>query len=270
MTRLGLSLFAGVMMLALASGCPKDSGGQADTSAEGAPTTSAPPPETSAPPPATDEAPSDAPDNPCDENPCSPSADAGEAPVEDPVNPCGDTEEEAEMPADDVTQVVLETTKGAIVLAVHADWAPIGAAHFLELVEAGFYDGAPWFRVIDGFMAQCGVSADVAMNVEWGEKTIMDEPVVMGNKRGYISFGKTGAPNSRSTHIFINFGDNTGNLDPQGFSAFAEVVEGMEAADSLTRCEYRDQGGLAAKGGLERFKSQFPEADFITRAYIKE
>jgi peptidyl-prolyl cis-trans isomerase A (cyclophilin A) len=180
------------------------------------------------------------------------------------------------------TRVVLETTRGQIVLEVHPDWAPLGAAHFIELVKLGFYDGAPWFRVIDRpdpadptgaklapFVAQCGIAADPELNARWGEANIQDDPVVMGNTRGRVAYGKTEEPNSRSTHIYINFGDNS-RLDARGFAAFAEVVEGMEAADSLFRCEYEDQDKLAAAGGLADFQAKFPEADYILRAYIAE
>ncbi len=167
------------------------------------------------------------------------------------------------------TTVVLETTKGDIVLDVHHDWSPLGAAHFIELVKLGFYDGAPWFRVINRFVAQCGISADPQLNAAWGEKTIPDEPVLKGNQPGNVAFGKTAAPDSRSTHFYINYGDNSASLDPQGFSAFAEVVDGMDVALSLARCEYQNQQGLALAGGLAAFAAAFPEADYIKRAYIK-
>ena len=109
--------------------------------------------------------------------------------------------------------MVLETTKGDIVLEVHPEWAPLGAA-LPELVNLKFYDGAPWYHVLDGFVAQCGVSADPKLNATWMEKTIKDEPVVQGNKTGYVwRFGKSGAPNSRTTHIFINMADNSQSLD---------------------------------------------------------
>jgi len=180
---------------------------------------------------------------------------------------------EGEMPGETAqagtTQVVLETTKGNIVLTVHNDWAPIGAAHFLELVNAKFYDGAPWFRVKEGFVAQCGISADPALNKEWGEKTIDDEPVKQGNQAWYVAFGKTGLPNSRSTHIFINLGDNTRWLDAQDFACFAQVTEGIDVVQKLYRCEYDDQEGLAADGGLAAFKQMYPNADYIAKAYVR-
>jgi peptidyl-prolyl cis-trans isomerase A (cyclophilin A) len=171
--------------------------------------------------------------------------------------------------AEAATNVVLETTRGDIVLAVHHEWSPLGAEHFIELVDTGFYDGAPWFRVIDGFVAQCGISADPAMNTEWGERTFEDEPVIQGNLPGFVAFGKSSMPNSRSTHIYINYADNSSNLDPQGFSCFAEVIEGLDVALELHRCEWYDQGGLARKGGLGRFKEAHPEADYITKAVVE-
>lgn len=176
---------------------------------------------------------------------------------------------EAKPPAG-VTKVVFETTKGNITLEVHPEWSPLGAAHFLELVNLKFYDGAPWFRVLEGFVAQCGVSADPKLNAEWMEKTIQDEPVVQSNQAGYVAFGKSGLPNSRSTHIFINMADNTGALDSQGFSCFAKVTEGMDVVAKLERVEYQDQQGLSMAGGMEAFKKMFPKADYIKKAYIKK
>ena len=67
-------------------------------------------------------------------------------------------------------------------VAVHEEWAPLGAKQFLELVEAGHYDGCTFFRVINKFMAQFGISGDVAAQRRWRGKAIKDEasPVVGG------------------------------------------------------------------------------------------
>ena len=174
------------------------------------------------------------------------------------------------MDQQSITNVVFETTSGDILIEVHPDWSPLGAQRFLDLVNDGFYNGAPWFRVIEGFVAQCGIAADPELNLKWGEDTFADEPVVQGNAPGYLAFGKSSLPDSRSTHIFINFRDNSGGLDPQGFSCFARVAEGMDIALGLHKCEWNDQYGLTQPGGLEKFKQAFPEADFITKAYVKE
>jgi peptidyl-prolyl cis-trans isomerase A (cyclophilin A) len=171
--------------------------------------------------------------------------------------------------------VRLECSRGDIVLEVHPEWQPIGAAHFIELIKAGFYDGAPWFRVIDGFMAQTGIAADPNQNTEWSARTIVDEDLVMGCERGFVAFGKSSLPNSRSTHFFINFADNRRFLDPQGFAAFAVVVEGMDVADELQRIPDEElaetglsQPSLAQPGGMRAFGKAFPDADYIVRAVL--
>jgi cyclophilin family peptidyl-prolyl cis-trans isomerase/Tol biopolymer transport system component len=203
-----------------------------------------------------------------EEAPATP-ADETEEPVAD-LAPAPDDETTAkEDPMDTSTfNVRLATTKGDIVLTVHPEWAPVGAAHFRELIEAGFYDGAPWFRVLGGFVAQCGISADPAMNAKFGEATINDEAVKQGNKPGFVAFGQSSLPNSRSTHFFINYVDNS-RLDGMGFACFAEVTEGMDIARQLSQVEYSDQGRLAREGGLEDFRRRHPEADYITTATIE-
>ncbi|MBN2080996.1 peptidylprolyl isomerase [bacterium] len=172
--------------------------------------------------------------------------------------------------AGSVTTVVFETTKGNMVIEVHEEWSPIGAPHFLELVRDGYYDNTPFFRVIPGFVAQFGLSADPELSRKWGEEKIKDEPVVQGNLPTYLSYAKPGLPNNRTTQIFINYGDNS-RLDADGFSCFGKVVEGFEdVAMKLYGCEWADQRGLATPEGLERFKRAYPDADFIIKAYIKE
>ena len=111
----------------------------------------------------------------------------------------------------------VETEKGAesFSVLVHEDWAPIGAARFKELVNANFYDNTRFFRVIPSFMAQFGLSGTAATNAEWRAKPIKDEPVKHSNKPGTITFAKTGAPNSRTTQLFINYVDNA-RLDGMG------------------------------------------------------
>jgi peptidyl-prolyl cis-trans isomerase A (cyclophilin A) len=124
----------------------------------------------------------------------------------------------------------LETTSGeqSFTLRVHEDWAPIGASRFRELVESSFYEDTRFFRVIPSFMVQFGLSGDAAKNAEWRAKTIKDEPVKVSNKPGYITFAKTGAPNSRTTQLFINYVDNA-RLDGMGFAPFGEIEgNGME------------------------------------------
>ncbi|MCA8996456.1 MAG: peptidylprolyl isomerase, partial [Planctomycetaceae bacterium] len=132
----------------------------------------------------------------------------------------------AETENANVYKVKLETSKGDVVIEVHPDWAPQGAARFKELVESGFYDDARFFRVIEGFMVQFGINADPKVSADWRVKTIPDDKVTKSNTRGMITFATSG-PNSRTSQVFINFGNNS-FLDSQGFSPFGKVVEGMD------------------------------------------
>merc|ERR1712224_299219 len=81
-------------------------------------------------------------------------------------------------------------------------------------------------------MVQFGLAADPVVYKQWGSKPIKDDPVKTSNKRGTLSFAMRG-PDTRSCQVFVNFGDNSGSLDAQGFSPFAEVVEGMSTVDRL-------------------------------------
>jgi peptidyl-prolyl cis-trans isomerase A (cyclophilin A) len=112
----------------------------------------------------------------------------------------------------------------SFIMNVDPEWAPIGAARFKELVQSKFFDGCRFFRVIPGFMAQIGINGDPAISAEWRAKTINDEAVLKSNLRGYVSFAKTGAPNSRTTQFFINYGDNS-RLDGMGFAPFGIIED---------------------------------------------
>ena len=101
-------------------------------------------------------------------------------------------------------KVKFDTSAGTVVIEVSRDWAPLGADRFYNLVKNGFYDDVRFFRVLDGFMAQFGMSGDPGIQAAWRNQQLKDDPVRQGNKRGYISFAMSG-PNSRTTQAFINF-----------------------------------------------------------------
>ena len=130
-----------------------------------------------------------------------------------------------------VYKAKFDTSKGRFVVEVHRDWAPNGADRFYNLVKNGFYNDARFFRVIDGFMVQFGINGDPKISAVWRDANIKDDPVKQSNTRGMITFATAG-PNTRTTQVFINFGDNAA-LDGQGFSPFGKVVSGMEVVDSL-------------------------------------
>ena len=171
--------------------------------------------------------------------------------------------------------VEVETGPGSFVVEVHPEWAPIGAARFAELVEMDFFSDLRFFRVIPNFMAQFGIAADPAVAKEWKAKTIKDEvKVIESNKPGFLSFAKTGSPNSRTTQLFINFGDNA-NLDGMGFAPFAKVVEGMDVVNAIYKV---GEGAPSGPGPAQQrvqsegnayLKKDFPKLSFITSAAIE-
>ena len=150
------------------------------------------------------------------------------------------------------------TTAGTFVVQVTRAWAPKGADRFYNLVKNGYYNDGRFFRVLPNFMAQFGINGDPKLQDVWREANIPDEPVTQSNKRGYLTFAKSAAPNSRSTQVFINFGDNS-RLDADGFAPFGQVITGMEIVDSIN-AEYRerpDQGRIQFEGNVYLAK-EFP------------
>jgi peptidyl-prolyl cis-trans isomerase A (cyclophilin A) len=173
--------------------------------------------------------------------------------------------------APEVFKAQFTTTKGDFVVEVHRVWAPLGADRFYNLVKYGFFTNAAFFRVIPGFMAQFGMSANPAVTKAWENADLKDEPVTQSNKRGMVTFAKTSLPNSRSTQLFINFGDNS-RLDPGGFAPFGTVTEGMDVVDMLysgygDAPKGPDQSRLTDEGDAYLVKN-FPMLDKIKLAKI--
>jgi peptidyl-prolyl cis-trans isomerase A (cyclophilin A) len=171
-------------------------------------------------------------------------------------------------------KVKFDTSKGSFVVEVHRDWAPNGADRFYNLVKNGFYNDARFFRVISGFMVQFGINGNPQISKVWRDANIKDDPVKASNKRGMITFATAG-PDTRTTQVFVNFGDNAG-LDDQGFAPFGQVISGMEVVDALY-AEYGEgapQGGgpdqgLVQSQGNAYLKKDFPKLDYIKTATIE-
>lgn len=172
--------------------------------------------------------------------------------------------------APDIFKVKFECSNGDFVIECRRAWAPIGVDHFYELVQSGFYDDARFFRVIPGFVVQFGIAGDPAVMDEWRDKTIKDEPVKESNAPGTICYAKTNMPNSRTTQLFINLGNNAG-LDSMGFAAFGTVVEGMDVVEDIT-AEYGErpsQGEIQVRGN-QYLNEKFPNMDYIKTATVVE
>jgi peptidyl-prolyl cis-trans isomerase A (cyclophilin A) len=172
--------------------------------------------------------------------------------------------------APEVYKAQFTTTKGDFVVEVHREWAPNGADRFYNLVKNGFYDDASFFRVIPGFVVQFGMNAKPAVEAVWQKANIRDDAVKQSNKKGYVVFATAG-PNTRTTQVFINLGDNT-SLDAQGFSPFGTVVEGMDVVEKF----YNGYGdpprgpdqGLVASQGKAYLDKNFSKLDSIKTAKI--
>ena len=129
--------------------------------------------------------------------------------------------------------LVLETTKGAVVIEMRPDLAPGHVARIKELARQGFYDGVPFHRVIEGFMAQTGDPTGTGMGGS-GQKLAAefnDAPHV----RGTASMARAQSPNSADSQFFICFDDAT-FLDGQ-YTVWGNVIEGMESVDQIKRGE---------------------------------
>lgn len=161
-----------------------------------------------------------------------------------------------------------DTTKGKFTIEVTRSLAPNGADRFYNLVRSGYFKDIACFRVIPGFMCQFGIHGDPSVSAKWREASIPDDPVKTSNTRGAITYAMAG-PNTRTTQLFINFGDNS-NLDGMKFSPFGKVTEGMDVVDKINN-EYGegaprgrgpDQGRIQREGNAY-LKKDFPNLDYI-------
>lgn len=168
--------------------------------------------------------------------------------------------------------VKFATTEGDFEVQINREWAPKGVDRFYNLVQAGYYTDIAAFRVIDGFMAQFGIHGDPAVNEVWREAKIMDDERVPGvsNTRGTMTFAMAG-PNTRTTQLYINFGDNK-MLDSQGFHPIGEVMgDGMSVVDAwhsgygegAPMGQGPDQRRIQAEG------NQYLADEFSELSYIK-
>jgi peptidyl-prolyl cis-trans isomerase A (cyclophilin A) len=173
--------------------------------------------------------------------------------------------------APETFQVKFETTRGDFVMTVTRAWAPIGVDRFYNLVKHHFYDNMVVFRAVPGFVVQFGISSYPPVSAAWSNANIKDDPVTQSNKRGFVTYAKTSAPNSRSTQIFISFKDNS-FLDSQGFAPFAVVdAAGMKVVEMLYD-QYGDQPtgeqDKIEKLGKAYLDSKYPKLDVIKHATL--
>ena len=177
--------------------------------------------------------------------------------------------------APDRFRVKLDTSKGVIVIESMRAWAPLGADRWFTLVQAGYYDGVRFTRVVKDKWAQFGINGDPAVARAWRERTFPDDSRVLSNTRGTVAFAYA-VPNGRTTQVFINLKDNSATHDVEPFAPFGRVVEGMDVVDALYDGYGENAGsgirsgkqGPIFEGGNAYLAREFPRLDFIVRASI--
>ncbi len=99
-----------------------------------------------------------------------------------------------------------ETTKGDFTVEIERAMSPAAADRFYQLVRSGYFDNIAVYRVVPDFVAQFGATDSLRMK-KWTTIKVPDEPVLMGNHRGTVSFARAGKE-TRGTDVFINLKDN--------------------------------------------------------------
>jgi peptidylprolyl isomerase len=135
---------------------------------------------------------------------------------------------------DSENMLIMETTKGKVVIGLRPDLAPKHVERIKKLVREGFYDGVAFHRVIDGFMAQTGCPQGTGMG---GSQypDLKAEFNAEKHVRGVCSMARSSRPDSANSQFFICFEDAS-FLDKK-YTVWGKVLEGMENVDKLERGE---------------------------------
>jgi cyclophilin family peptidyl-prolyl cis-trans isomerase len=177
-------------------------------------------------------------------------------------------------------QVVFETNQGNFTVELFADKAPITTKNILDYVDAGFYDGLVFHRVIKGFMIQGG-GFDEKLSQKTPKGMIKNEAKNgLKNTKGTLAMARTSDPDSATSQFFVNtvdnpFLDHTSD-DPRGmgYCVFGKVVAGMDVIEKIenvkTMCPSR--GGGPCTESLPPGMRDVPAAPgvVIKKAYRKK
>ncbi len=145
--------------------------------------------------------------------------------------------------------IAVVTTEGTFKLELVTKEAPQTVANFLRLVDAGFYDGLIFHRVISEFMIQTGGFTPGFKRKEDDQTIANESGNAMSNVRGTVAMARTNDPHSANSQFFINVADNS-RLDPQkdpvtgrwGYTVFGYIFEGMDVVDKIAVAGTAHQG----------------------------
>jgi len=129
--------------------------------------------------------------------------------------------------------LIIDTTKGRVTVEMRPDLAPGHVARIKELARKGFYDGVPFHRVIEGFMAQTGDPTGTGSGGS-GQKLKAEfnkEP----HTRGAVSMARAQSPDSADSQFFICFSEAPSLVGQ--YPVWGQVVKGMEVVDKIQRGE---------------------------------
>ena len=146
-------------------------------------------------------------------------------------------------------KVVLDTSKGKIVLELFADKAPETVKNFLAYVDAKFYNGTIFHRVIPNFMIQGGGFTSDMKQKPTKDPIKNEADNRLRNQRGTIAMARTSDPHSATAQFFINSIDNdflnykSKTSQGWGYAVFGRVIEGMDVVDAISKVKTKTHGG---------------------------
>jgi len=154
----------------------------------------------------------------------------------------------AAQDADNHPVVVMDTSLGPITIELDRAKAPITVDNFLKYVDAGFFDGLIFHRVIPGFVIQGGGLDERMVEKREGQNAPIKNEARNGlsNRRGTICMARTNDPDSATSQFFINLSDNSQSLDPNarsaGYAVFGKVIAGMDVVDEIAKAPTTRKG----------------------------
>jgi peptidylprolyl isomerase len=141
--------------------------------------------------------------------------------------------------------IVIDTTKGRIIIKLRTDLAPNHAERIKQLARDGYYDNVPFHRVIEGFMAQTGDGQNKDGTGGSKYPNLKAEFSKVPFKRGIVGMARTSDPNSANSQFFIMYG-SAPSLDGQ-YTVVGEVVDGMRVVDKIKKGEPVEKPDMMTK-----------------------
>jgi len=141
-------------------------------------------------------------------------------------------------------QIILDTSMGIITAELYSSKAPGTVSNLLAYIDAKFYDGTIFHRVIDGFMIQGGGFTRDMIQKKNNAPIKNEADNGLHNERGTLAMARTMIVDSATSQFFVNLVDNTSNLDFKsrtdagwGYCVFGKVIEGMDVVDKIAKVQ---------------------------------